>query len=53
VQTLLFIEDDQDIRAALRLALEDEGYKVRRMLDHTSSIAGFLSTPTGGGQRGA
>jgi len=28
VQTLLFIEDDNGIRAALRLALEDEGYKV-------------------------
>ncbi|MFM1777239.1 MAG: hypothetical protein RLZZ260_806, partial [Actinomycetota bacterium] len=28
MQTLLFIEDDRDIRAALRLALEDEGYKV-------------------------
>jgi len=28
VQTLLFIEDDDHIRAALRLALEDEGYKV-------------------------
>lgn len=28
MQTLLFIEDDNGIRAALRLALEDEGYKV-------------------------
>ncbi|MBM3805015.1 MAG: response regulator transcription factor [Actinobacteria bacterium] len=28
MQTLLFIEDDDHIRAALRLALEDEGYKV-------------------------
>ncbi len=29
VQTLLFIEDDEHIRVALRLALEDEGWLVR------------------------
>ena len=29
VHSLLFIEDDDQIRLALRLALEDEGYDVR------------------------
>lgn len=29
MQTVLFIEDDPDIRTALRLSLEDEGYTVR------------------------
>jgi len=45
VQTLLFIEDDRDIRAALRLALEDEGYKVLEAADGTSGLKSF-STET-------
>ena len=45
MQTLLFIEDDRDIRAALRLALEDEGYKVLEAADGTSGLKTF-STET-------
>jgi len=41
VQTLLFIEDDRDIRAALRLALEDEGYKVIESPDGQSGLRSF------------
>lgn len=41
MQKLLFIEDDQDIRAALRLALEDEGYNVIEASDGTSGLATF------------
>ncbi len=41
MQKLLFIEDDHDIRAALRLALEDEGYKVIEASDGTSGLATF------------
>jgi len=41
VQTLLFIEDDRDIRAALRLALEDEGYKVLEANDGASGLKTF------------
>ena len=41
MQTLLFIEDDHDIRAALRLALEDEGYKVLEAPDGTSGLRVF------------
>jgi DNA-binding response OmpR family regulator len=43
VQTLLFIEDDRDIRAALRLALEDEGYKVLESPDGQSGLKTFAS----------
>jgi DNA-binding response OmpR family regulator len=43
VQTLLFIEDDRDIRAALRLALEDEGYKVLESPDGRSGLKTFAS----------
>jgi DNA-binding response OmpR family regulator len=43
VQTLLFIEDDRDIRAALRLALEDEGYKVLESPDGQSGLKSFAS----------
>ena len=43
MQTLLFIEDDRDIRAALRLALEDEGYKVLESPDGQSGLTTFAS----------
>ena len=43
MQTLLFIEDDRDIRAALRLALEDEGYKVLESPDGQSGLRSFAS----------
>ena len=43
MQTLLFIEDDRDIRAALRLALEDEGYKVLESPDGRSGLETFAS----------
>jgi DNA-binding response OmpR family regulator len=41
VNSLLFIEDDDGIRLALRLALEDEGYEVREAPDGTSGLAEF------------
>jgi len=41
VQKLLFIEDDHHIRAALRLALEDEGYEVIEAADGTTGLAAF------------
>jgi DNA-binding response OmpR family regulator len=41
VQKLLFIEDDHHIRAALRLALEDEGYEVIEAVDGTTGLAAF------------
>ncbi|MFM8941846.1 MAG: response regulator [Acidimicrobiaceae bacterium] len=43
MQTLLFVEDDRDIRAALRLALEDEGYKVLESPDGQSGLKTFAS----------
>ena len=43
MQTLLFIEDDRDIRAALRLALEDEGYKVFESPNGQSGLKTFAS----------
>jgi len=43
VATVLFIEDDRAIRAALRLALEDEGYDVREAGDGRSGLAGLAS----------
>lgn len=43
MQTLLFIEDDRDIRAALRLALEDEGYKVLESPDGQTGLKTFAS----------
>lgn len=45
VATVLFIEDDRAIRAALKLALEDEGYDVREAADGRS---GLLSLASGG-----
>ena len=41
MHSLLFIEDDDQIRLALRLALEDEGYRVREAPDGTSGLAAF------------
>jgi len=41
VNSLLFIEDDDQIRLALRLALEDEGYEVREAGDGASGLAAF------------
>jgi DNA-binding response OmpR family regulator len=41
VNTLLFIEDDDGIRLALRLALEDEGYTVHEAVDGGSGLTVF------------
>jgi DNA-binding response OmpR family regulator len=40
---LLFIEDDDQIRLALRLALEDEGYTVDEAADGRSGLAAFAT----------
>ena len=42
VHSLLFIEDDDQIRLALKLALEDEGYQVREAHDGSSGLAAFV-----------
>lgn len=41
VNTLLFIEDDDGIRLALRLALEDEGYTVHEAANGSDGLAQF------------
>lgn len=41
VNTLLFIEDDDGIRVALRLALEDEGYTVHEAANGTEGLSRF------------
>jgi len=41
VQSLLFVEDDDSIRLALGLALEDEGYEVREAPDGRSGLEAF------------
>jgi DNA-binding response OmpR family regulator len=41
VDSLLFIEDDDAIRIALSLALEDEGYEVRQAADGRSGLRAF------------
>lgn len=41
VNSLLFIEDDDQIRLALRLVLEDEGYEVREAGDGRAGLAAF------------
>jgi DNA-binding response OmpR family regulator len=41
VNSLLFIEDDDAIRLALRLALEDEGYEVREAANGAEGLAEF------------
>ncbi|MEO6652277.1 MAG: response regulator transcription factor [Ilumatobacteraceae bacterium] len=43
VNTLLFIEDDDGIRLALRLALEDEGYTVHEAANGTDGLAQFAA----------
>ena len=44
VHSLLFIEDDDAIRLALGLALEDEGYEVREAPDGRTGLAMFESS---------
>ena len=41
MHSLLFIEDDDQIRLALTMALEDEGYKVREAPDGATGLAAF------------
>lgn len=41
VNTILFIEDDDQIRLALRLVLEDEGFSVTEAPDGRSGLAAF------------
>src|SRR3954462_4940220 len=41
MQSLLFVEDDDSIRLALGLALEDEGYEVREAPDGRSGLDAF------------
>ena len=41
VHPLLFIEDDDQIRLALTMALEDEGYRVHEAPDGASGLAAF------------
>ena len=41
VNTLLFIEDDDGIRLALRLALEDEGYTVHEAVNGSEGLTAF------------
>lgn len=44
MQRLLFIEDDQHIRAALKLALEDEGYEIIEAADGLKGLSAFETT---------
>jgi len=46
VHTLLFIEDDDQIRLALTMALEDEGYKVLEAADGAAGLAEFAEHDT-------
>ena len=45
METLLFIEDDDAIRLALSLALEDEGYSVREAPNGTEGLESFERQP--------
>ena len=45
VHRLLFVEDDDNIRLALRLALEDEGYEVVEAPDGAAGLRKFNETP--------
>ncbi|MET0326140.1 MAG: response regulator transcription factor, partial [Ilumatobacteraceae bacterium] len=44
MHSLLFIEDDDQIRLALTMALEDEGYRVREAPDGASGLAAFAES---------
>ena len=44
MQRLLFIEDDQHIRAALKLALEDEGYEIIEAADGLKGLSAYETT---------
>ncbi|MBA3804073.1 MAG: response regulator, partial [Acidimicrobiia bacterium] len=43
MNTLLFIEDDDQIRLALRMALEDEGYQVLDAVNGRSGLEVFAA----------
>ncbi len=45
MESLLFIEDDDGIRLALSMALEDEGYEVRQAPNGGDGLAEFRRTP--------
>jgi len=45
METLLFIEDDDGIRLALSMALEDEGYSVREAPNGAAGLASFDNDP--------
>jgi DNA-binding response OmpR family regulator len=45
MESLLFIEDDDGIRLALSLALEDEGYSVRQAANGVDGLASFDAEP--------
>jgi DNA-binding response OmpR family regulator len=45
MESLLFIEDDDGIRLALSLALEDEGYSVREAANGADGLAAFGERP--------
>jgi len=45
METLLFIEDDDGIRLALSMALEDEGYSVREAANGAAGLASFRASP--------
>ena len=44
MQRLLFIEDDLNIRTALKLALEDEGYEIIEAADGLKGLSAFETT---------
>ena len=45
MESLLFIEDDDGIRLALSMALEDEGYEVRQAPSGEAGLVEFRHTP--------
>jgi DNA-binding response OmpR family regulator len=45
MESLLFIEDDDGIRLALSMALEDEGYEVRQAPNGEAGLVEFRRTP--------
>jgi DNA-binding response OmpR family regulator len=45
METLLFIEDDDGIRLALSMALEDEGYSVLEAANGADGLASFRQSP--------